>query len=80
MHLNEFFVEGSSPEESHVLLNITEPSTPEERGKGYFFAICEIFNGDNDYILKYSSDNLSAILEYWREFFKNLKPGRRKTL
>lgn len=52
LHLHEFFVEGNSPEESHVLLNITEPSTPEEKAKGYFFVICEINNGDTAYIAK----------------------------
>lgn len=52
LHLHEFFVEGSSPEVSHVLLNITEPSTPAERCKGYFFAICEINNAETKYITK----------------------------
>ncbi len=52
LHLHEFFVEGSNPEISHVLLNITEPSTPAERGKGYFFAICEINNATTKYIAK----------------------------
>ncbi len=52
MHLNEFFVEGNSPEDSHVLLNITEPSTPAEKSKGYFFAICEINNAATKYIAK----------------------------
>jgi hypothetical protein len=46
LQLNEFFVEGKSLEESHVLLHITEPSTPEELDKGYFFAIAEIVDGD----------------------------------
>lgn len=52
LHLNEFFVEGNSPEDSHVLLNITEPSTPGEKNKGYFFAICEINNAAAKYIAK----------------------------
>jgi hypothetical protein len=52
LHLHEFFVEGSSPEVSHVLLNITEPSTPAERDKGYFFAICEINNAPTKYIAR----------------------------
>ena len=52
LHLHEFFVEGSNPEISHVLLNITEPSTPAERSKGYFFAICEINNATTKYIAK----------------------------
>ena len=52
LQLNEFFVEGGDQKKSHVLLHITEPSTPEEETKGYFFAICEINNADNQYILK----------------------------
>src|SRR3989344_1922701 len=52
LHLHEFFVEGSNPEISHVLLNITEPSPPAERSKGYFFAICEINNATTKYIAK----------------------------
>lgn len=52
LHLHEFFVEGSNPEVSHVLLNITEPSTQAERSKGYFFAICEINNAETKYISK----------------------------
>lgn len=55
LHLHEFFVEGSNPEISHVLLNITEPSTPTERDKGYFFAICEINNANTKYIAKMQS-------------------------
>ncbi len=55
LHLHEFFVEGNSPEASHVLLNITEPSTIAERGKGYFFAICEINNATTKYIAKMQS-------------------------
>ena len=35
-----------------MLLNITEPSTPAERSKGYFFAICEINNAETKYISK----------------------------
>jgi hypothetical protein len=45
IELNEFFVEGGDQDRSHVLLHITEPSTPEEQDKGYFFAVCEINNG-----------------------------------
>lgn len=52
LHLHEFFVEGSNPEISHVLLNITEPSTPAEKDKGYFFAICEVNNATTKYIAK----------------------------
>jgi hypothetical protein len=38
-----------------VLLNITEPSTPAEKDKGYFFAICEINNATTKYIAKMQS-------------------------
>ncbi|MDO8625978.1 MAG: hypothetical protein Q7K39_00770 [Candidatus Magasanikbacteria bacterium] len=48
--LNEFFVEGGNQNISHVLLHITEPSTEEEKRKGYFFAICEINRGSAPYI------------------------------
>ena len=52
LHLNEFFVEGGDPKKSHVLLNITEPATPEEQAKGYFFAICEVNNSETKHIAK----------------------------
>lgn len=42
VEIHEFFVEGSKQEKSHVLLHITEPSTPEEIDKGYLFAIAEV--------------------------------------
>ncbi|MBI5254270.1 hypothetical protein HY932_00610, partial [Candidatus Falkowbacteria bacterium] len=45
LEIHEFFVEGTNQERSHVLLHITEPGTPEERAKGYFFAVAEINNG-----------------------------------
>jgi len=45
LELHEFFVEGGDQDKSHVLLHITEPSTPEEEEKGYFFAVAEINNG-----------------------------------
>ncbi len=50
LEIHEFFSEGSNQERSHVLLHITEPGTPEERAKGYFFALCEINNGELDQI------------------------------
>lgn len=52
LRLNEFFVEGGKQNLSHVLLHITEPSTPEEAKKGYFFALCEMNNGDVNFITK----------------------------
>lgn len=42
LQLQEFFVEGGDHKTSHALLHIAEPSTPEEKKKGYFFAVCEI--------------------------------------
>ncbi len=55
LQLNEFFIEGGNQELSHVLLHITEPSTPEERFKGYFFAVCEINNGTTEQITQLQS-------------------------
>ncbi len=45
LELHEFFVEGGAEKKSHVLLHISEPSTPEEKKKGYFFAVAEIQHG-----------------------------------
>lgn len=45
LEIHEFFAEGQNQDRSHVLLHITEPSTPEEFKKGYFFAVAEINNG-----------------------------------
>ncbi|MFH1946868.1 MAG: hypothetical protein ABIJ23_01790 [Candidatus Magasanikbacteria bacterium] len=50
LEINEFFVEGNNQERSHALLHITEPSNPEERKKGYFFAVAEINNGSLEQI------------------------------
>lgn len=59
LHLNEFFVEGENQELSHVLLHIIQPSTPEEeKDKGYFFAACEINNGDKEDVV-----NLQALID-----------------
>lgn len=49
VEIHEFFVQGSDTEKSHVLLHISEPSF-EEEDKGYFFALCEIINGNNENI------------------------------
>src|SRR3989339_84531 len=40
--IHEFFIEGKKAGLSHVLLAVTEPSTPEELEKGYFFALVDI--------------------------------------
>ena len=50
LDLQEFFVEGHNQKRSHVLLHITEPSTPQERKKGHFFAIVEIEHANREYI------------------------------
>lgn len=52
LRLNEFFVEGGKQNISHVLLHITEPSTPEEMNKGYFFAIAEINKAESKYVTR----------------------------
>lgn len=46
LELQEFFIEGKAKDRSHVLLHITEPSTPAEFRVGYFFALAEIIDGD----------------------------------
>jgi len=50
IEIHEFFVEEGNQERSHVLLHITEPGSPEEKKKGYFFAIAEINNGSLEQI------------------------------
>ncbi len=52
LQIHEFFVEGGESERSHVLLHITEPSTPEEREKGYFFAVCELNGASKEQIIR----------------------------
>lgn len=52
LQLHEFFIEGGKREKSHVLLHITEPSTPSEKQKGYFFAVCELNQGDTKKIVR----------------------------
>lgn len=44
--IKEFYIDGDDRERSHVLLHITEPSTPAEKEKGYFFALAEVEQGD----------------------------------
>lgn len=58
IELSEFFVEGKRSDLSHVLLHITEPATPEERKKGYFFALAEIEQGTREDI-----EDLQHIIE-----------------
>ncbi len=50
LDLHEFFVEGGDQKKSHVLLHISEPSTPEEKKKGYFFALSEVNRGNLEQI------------------------------
>ena len=49
VEIHEFFVQGSNTEKSHVLLHISEPSLGEDN-KGYFFALCEIIDADDNII------------------------------
>lgn len=51
LQLQEFFVEGGDRKTSHALLHIAEPSTLEEKKKGYFFAVCEISQGEDSDII-----------------------------
>ncbi len=50
LEIHEFFVEGTDQKDSHVLLHIAEPITPEEQRKGYFFALVEIQHSHGDQI------------------------------
>lgn len=50
LEIHEFFVEGGSEKKSHVLLHISEPSSAEEKRKGYFFALTEVNHGTVDQI------------------------------
>lgn len=70
LQLHEFFVEGGNSELSHVLLHITEPSTPEERQKGYFFAIGEMDNAEAKYIAKLQ-ETIDAIEQRYYETPEN---------
>ncbi len=65
LQLNEFFVEGGDQQRSHVLLHITEPSTPEETAKGYFFALCEMNSADKSFIAKLQEIIDTAENEYY---------------
>lgn len=49
VEIHEFFVQGTDTDQTHVLLHISEPSADEEN-KGYFFALCEIINRDQQVI------------------------------
>ena len=62
IEIQEFFVEGSDQRASHVLLHITEPNTPAEFAKGYFFALAEMKNGTMAHIeqLQRIIDDLEA--------------------
>ncbi len=50
LDIKEFFIEGGDQKKSHVLLHITEPTTPAEYKKGYFFALIEVNNGKRNQI------------------------------
>ncbi|OGH87613.1 MAG: hypothetical protein A3J93_03760 [Candidatus Magasanikbacteria bacterium RIFOXYC2_FULL_42_28] len=65
LQLQEFFVEGGKPRQSHVLLHITEPSTPEEMSKGNFFAVCEMNNASERDIVAVQKIIEDAESEYY---------------
>lgn len=48
--INEFFIEGTDRQISHVLLHITEPQSAKEWLRGYFFALVEIANGSDEQV------------------------------
>lgn len=49
--IQEFFIEGKKQKHGvHVLLHITEPTTPAEFVKGYFFALITIRGGSSEHI------------------------------
>jgi len=50
LEIQEFFVEGSDQQASHVLLHIAEPVTEEEKERGYFFALVEVTNNHPEQI------------------------------
>lgn len=71
LNLNEFFVEGENQELSHVLLHIIQPSTPEEeKEKGYFFAACEINNGDKEDVI-----GLQALMDRIENDYYEMQPA-----
>lgn len=74
LRLNEFFVAGGKQDISHVLLHITEPSTPEEMSKGYFFAIAEINKAETKYITK-----LQALIDQAENDYYELPDEPNKT-
>lgn len=80
VEIHEFFVEGNNQGRSHVLLHITEPSTPEEMAKGYFFAVAEINNGTTEQIehLQQMIDDLES--GYYETDEKNGRDAFESTL
>jgi hypothetical protein len=65
--IEEFFVEGTEAQKSHVLIHIAEPSTPEEELRGYFFALAEINNNNPAQIA-----NLQNIIEEMeKKYYEN---------
>ncbi len=48
--IHEFFIEGGKKSNTHVLLHITEPTTPSEVVKGYFFALIHTEGAKSEHI------------------------------
>ncbi len=74
LDLNEFFVEGGDAEKSHVLLHITEPGSPNEYHKGYFFSLIETESG--------TADDIANVQEFMTEIENNyyLHPDEKRDL
>ncbi len=62
----EFFVEGSDHEASHVILRITEPSADTEMGKGHFFALCDVSQATPDDTQALETLLEEAALQYYQ--------------
>lgn len=67
LKLKEFFVEGGSKKQSHVILQIGEPTSLEEKEKGYFFVIGETNNADQNYLTKFYEIIDTAQKNYYKD-------------
>lgn len=74
LEIQEFFVEGTDQEQSHVLLHIAEPATPEEKEKGYFFVLAEINGAYAEQIVQMQNiiDEIESIYYNESDNSKNL--------
>ncbi|MEK7643928.1 MAG: hypothetical protein AAB390_01345, partial [Patescibacteria group bacterium] len=74
LEVQEFFSEGQDREKAHVLLHISEPTSPAERERGYFFALIEVNHGYPEQIqqLQEVIDKIETIYYSPEEKNKNL--------